>query len=63
MQDLIKDRVAELRSEIAELNEANRENVHGNTKDSTVTERRARRLQRLREIVDELNSLIEWKRT
>jgi hypothetical protein len=63
MQNPVKDRIAKLREEIAQISEANRlysqsrkKKLHGEAGDH------ARRLQRLQEILDELMSLTDWKK-
>jgi hypothetical protein len=62
MQNPVKDRIAKLREEIAQISEANRlylkkgRNVPGSVGDHQ------RRLQRLQEILDELVSLTDWKK-
>jgi hypothetical protein len=62
MQEPIKERVKRLREEIAELNRLNR--VYLKTpKYGSAEADHERRLQRLLEIVDELNSLTDWKKT
>jgi hypothetical protein len=62
MQEPIKERVKKLREEIAELNKLNR--VYLKTpKYGSGEADHERRLQRLLEIVDELNSLTDWKKT
>jgi hypothetical protein len=62
MREPIKERVKRLREEIAELNKLNR--VYLKTPKSGSAEAdHERRLQRLLEIVDELNSLTDWKKT
>jgi hypothetical protein len=58
----VKERVAKLREEIAEISEANRLYLHGGKKMVGAADQE-RRLQRLQEIMDELKSLTEWKKT
>ena len=62
MQEPIKERVKRLREEIAELNKLTgvylKTPQYGSAKAD-----HERRLQRLLEIVDELNSLTDWKKT
>jgi hypothetical protein len=60
MQRAIKERVAELRHEIAEISEANRMQI--DRKDSVAISEQQRRLQRLQAILDELMSLTDWKK-
>jgi len=56
----ITERVAKLREEIAQINEANRLYLQGGKK-APGTAEHERRLQRLQEILAELNSLTDWK--
>jgi hypothetical protein len=58
----IKERVGKLREEIAEISEANREYLQGGKKMIGASDQE-RRLQRLQEIMDELMSLTDWKKT
>jgi hypothetical protein len=58
----IKDRVGKLREEIAEITEANRQYLQGGKKLIGASDQE-RRLQRLQEIMDELRSLTDWKKT
>ena len=58
----IKDRVGKLREEIAEITEANRQYLQGGKKRIGASDQE-RRLQRLQEIMDELRSLTDWKKT
>jgi len=62
MQEPIEERVKRLREEMAKLNKLNgvylRAAKYGSAKAD-----HERRLQRLLEIVDELNSLTDWKTT
>ena len=60
MQRPVKELVNELRQEIAELSEANRQQL--NRKDSVAVGEQQRRLQRLQEILDELMALTDWKK-
>ena len=62
MQSPVKERVAKLREEIAQLNEANRLFLQG-TKANDATADHQRRLQRLLEIRTQLLSLTDWKKT
>lgn len=63
MQSPIKQRVAKLRQEIAQLNEANRLYLQGGMKANDATADHQRRLQRLLEIRHQLLSLTDWKKT
>ena len=58
----VKERVAKLREEIAEISEANRLYLQGGKKIVGASDQE-RRLQRLQEIMDELMSLTDWKKT
>lgn len=58
----VKERVAKLRDEIAEISAANRLYLQGGKKMIGASDQE-RRLQRLQEIMDELMSLTEWKKT
>jgi hypothetical protein len=58
----VKERVGKLREEIAEISEANRQYLQGGKKLIGASDQE-RRIQRLQEIMDELMSLTEWKKT
>jgi hypothetical protein len=58
----VKERVSKLRDEIAEISEANRQYLQGGKKMIGASDQE-RRLQRLQEIMDELKSLTDWKKT
>ncbi|MFZ1131406.1 MAG: hypothetical protein WBV31_00705 [Terriglobales bacterium] len=62
MPQSVKERVGKLRAEIAEISEANRQYLQGGKKAIGASDQE-RRLQRLQEIMDELMSLTEWKKT
>jgi len=63
MQNPVKERIVKLREEIAQINEANRLYLHGGKKNPHgAAGDRARRLQRLKEILDELVALTNWKK-
>jgi hypothetical protein len=62
MPQSIKERVGKLREEIAEISEANRQYLQGGKKMIGASDQE-RRLQRLQEIMDELMSLTDWKKT
>jgi hypothetical protein len=62
MQQSVKERVGKLREEIAEISEANRQYLEGGKKMIGASDQE-RRLQRLQEIMDELMSLTDWKKT
>jgi hypothetical protein len=57
----VKQRIAKLREEIAQISEANREYLRGGKKIPGAPDQE-RRLQRLQEILDELLSLTDWKK-
>jgi hypothetical protein len=61
MPRLVKDRIAKLREEIAQISEVNREYLRGGKKPPGAPDHQ-RRLQRLQEIRDELLSLTDWKK-
>jgi hypothetical protein len=63
MQNPVKERIAKLRDEIAQISEANRRHLHGGKKkpQGAVGDHQ-RRLQRLQEILDELVALTDWKK-
>jgi hypothetical protein len=58
----IRKHIAKLREEIAEISEANRQYLQGGKKIPGAPDHE-RRLQRLQEILDELLSLTDWKKT
>jgi hypothetical protein len=62
MQTPVKERIARLRDEIAEISEANRQFVRGGRNRLEATGDHERRLQRLREILDELTALTDWRK-
>jgi hypothetical protein len=62
MPQSVKERVAKLRAEITEISEANRLYLQGGKKIAGASDQE-RRLQRLQEIMDELMSLTDWKKT
>jgi hypothetical protein len=57
----VKERIAKLREEIAQISEANRVYLQGGKKAPGAPDQE-RRLQRLQEILDELMSLTDWKK-
>ena len=61
MQNPVKERIAKLRDEIAQISESNRLYMGGGKKPGSVGDHE-RRLQRLQEILDELVSLTDWKK-
>jgi hypothetical protein len=62
MQNPVKERIAKLRDEIAQISEANRLNMGSSKKIHRAAGDHERRLQRLQEILDELVSLTDWKK-
>jgi hypothetical protein len=62
MQNPVKERIAKLRDEIAEISEANRLYSHGGKNKLGPAGDHARRLQRLQAILDELVALTDWKK-
>jgi hypothetical protein len=62
MQSPVKERIAKLRDEIAQISEANRMFLQAGKKKPGAAGDHARRLQRLQDIVDELLSLTDWKK-
>jgi hypothetical protein len=63
MQNPVKERIAKLRDEIAQISEANRLYLHGRKRNITgAVADNERRLQRLQEILDELMALTDWKK-
>jgi lipid II:glycine glycyltransferase (peptidoglycan interpeptide bridge formation enzyme) len=57
----IRERIAKLRQEIAQISEANRQYLQDGKKIPGAPDQE-RRLQRLQEILDELLSLTDWKK-
>jgi hypothetical protein len=64
MQNPLKERIAKLRDEIAQISEANRLYLQGGGKRRPhgAVGDHERRLQRLQEILDELVALTDWKK-
>ena len=63
MQNPVKERIAKLREEIAQISEANRLYLHGRKRNMPgAVGEHERRLQRLQEILDELMALTDWKK-
>jgi hypothetical protein len=62
MQNPVKERIARLREEIAQISEANRLYMGGSKQVHGAAGDHERRLQRLQEILDELVSLTDWKK-
>jgi hypothetical protein len=62
MQSPVKERIAKLREEIAQISEENRLHMQGGKRMPGSAGDHERRLQRLQEILDELVSLTDWKK-
>ena len=63
MQNPVKERIAKLREEIAQISESNRLYLHGGKKKiAGAAGDHERRLERLQEILDELVALTDWKK-
>jgi len=62
MQNSVKERIAKLRGEIAEISEANRLYLRSGKNKPGAAGDHERRLQRLQEILDELVALTDWKK-
>jgi hypothetical protein len=63
MQNPVKERIAKLREEIAQIAEAGRLYSQGGRKNMAgAAGDQERRLQRLQEILDELVALTDWKK-
>ena len=62
MQNPVKERIAKLREEIAEISEANRLYLQGRNRLPGAASDQERRRQRLREILDDLAALTDWKK-
>ena len=62
MQNPVKERIAKLRDEIAQISEANRQYMQSGKRIPGASGDQERRLQRWQEILDELVSLTDWKK-
>ena len=62
MKRPVKERIAELREEIAQISEASTQYLQGRKTMPTAAQEQERRLLRLKEILDELMALTEWKK-
>jgi hypothetical protein len=62
MQNPVKERIAKLREEIAQISEASKQYKEGSQKLPVAASDHERRLQRLQEILDELVALTDWKK-
>jgi hypothetical protein len=63
MQFPVKERAQKLRQEIAEITNANQSYLSSNRTNVVAAAEQERRLQRLLEILDELRTLTDWKKT
>jgi hypothetical protein len=61
MQQPVRERIARLREEIAQIAGANRFYLQSGKRTADAADHQ-RRLQRLQEILDELMSLTDWKK-
>ncbi len=62
MQTPVKERIAKLRDEIAQVSEAERLYLQGGKNKLDAVGDHARRLQRLQDILDQLVALTDWKK-
>jgi hypothetical protein len=62
MQNPVKERIAKLRDEIAQISEANRQYMQSGKRIPGASGDQERRLQRLQEILDELVALTNWNK-
>ena len=62
MQTPVKERIAKLRDEIAQIREAERLYLQGGKNKLDAVGDHARRLQRLQEILEQLNALTDWRK-
>jgi hypothetical protein len=63
MQNPVKERIAKLREEIAQISAENRLHLQGRKRNMPgAAGNHQRRLQRLQEILDELMALTDWKK-
>jgi hypothetical protein len=63
MQQPVKELIAKLREQIAQSSEANRLYLQGRKKMLGSASEQERRLQRLQEILDEVMSFTDWKKS
>jgi hypothetical protein len=63
VQKPVTERIAKLREEIAQIRAANETYFREGKKNFAAAPDHERRLQRLKEILNELSSLTEWKKT
>jgi hypothetical protein len=62
VQEPVKERIAKIREETAQITEANRLYLQDGKKRPGSASDQERRLQRLQEILDELAALTDWKK-
>ena len=62
MQTPVKERIAKLRDDIAQIREAERLYLQGGKNKLDAAGDHARRLQRLQEILDQLKALTDWRK-
>jgi hypothetical protein len=62
MQKPVKERVAKLREEIAQINKANRLYLREGRRLPNAVSDHERRFERLRDILNELASLADWRK-
>jgi hypothetical protein len=62
MQQPVKERIGKLREEIAQISEENRLYSEPGRRMPGSAGDQERRMQRLQEILEELNSLTDWKK-
>jgi hypothetical protein len=58
----VKERIAKLRDEIAQIREAERLYLQGGKNKLDAAGDHARRLQRLQEVLDQLKALTDWRK-
>ena len=62
MQQPVKERIRKMREEIAQISEESRLYAGGGKRMPGASADQQRRIQRLEEILKELNSLTDWKK-
>jgi len=62
MQQPVKERIAKLREEIAQIREMNRGYMQAGNRKPGAAADHERRLERLQEIINELRSLTDWRK-
>jgi len=63
MQQPVKERIRQLREEIAQITEEGSLYVQSGTRLPAAAADQERRMQRLEEIINELKSLTDWKKS